>query len=356
MNYLEVMENFSNAFGPSGFEEDVVAVARKYGPQNALYTEDSLRNLYIERPCDADSTAPVVMLDCHTDEVGFMVQSVRPNGLLQIIPLGGWVEYTIPAHRVLVRSRKGEIYPGIVTTKPPHYLSEAERSAKLNIANMTVDIGATSAQEVEESFDIGLGCPIAPDTSFEYTQKTGLVLGKAFDCRGGCAAVVSVMNKLEDTPLQVRPVAALASQEEVGMRGAVVTARRVKPDVAIAFEGVPADDTFTEGWNTQTALHKGPMLRHIDNGMITNPRFLRFTLDLAKEQGIPVQEAVRTGGCTNGASIHLAGQGIPTIVIGLPVRYIHSHYGFASFADYQNCISLGMAVIQALTPEIIQSF
>ena len=103
-------------------------------------------------------------------------------------------------------------------------------------------------------------------------------------------------------------------------------------DLAIVFEGCPADDTFSEAYMIQTALGKGPMLRPLDKRMITHPRFQRFALDLAAELDIPVQESVRTGGSTNGAPIHLSNAGVPTIVVGIPVRYIHTHYGIATYS------------------------
>jgi putative aminopeptidase FrvX len=90
--------------------------------------------------------------------------------------------------------------------------------------------------------------------------------------------------------------------------------------------------------------------------MITNPRFQRFALDLAGKKGIPVQEAVRTGGATNGGIIHLTGKAVPVIVIGIPVRYIHTHYGIASYADFENSVKLGCEVIRALSAEIIAGF
>ncbi len=135
-----------------------------------------------------------------------------------------------------------------------------------------------------------------------------------------------------------------------------MTARHVRSDIAIVFEGCPADDTVVEPWLSQTAIHRGPMLRHIDARMITNPRFQRWALDLAEELHIPVQEAVRTGGATNGAPIHLSNQGVPCIVIGFPVRYIHSHYGIASLADFENGVTLAAEIIKRLNAERIRQF
>jgi putative aminopeptidase FrvX len=142
----------------------------------------------------------------------------------------------------------------------------------------------------------------------------------------------------------------------VGCRGAQVTVATVKPDIAIVFEGCPADDTFSEEYMIQTGLKRGPMLRHIDARMITNPRFQRFALDVAREYNIPVQDSVRTGGATNGSVIHLHSPAVPVIVIGIPVRYIHTHNCIASYADYQNGVKLAVAVIKHLNSQIIESF
>jgi len=352
---LGLIEELSNAYGASGFEDLVLEVARKYATGMAEISEDSIRNLYLRRPGDR-GTRPVVMLDAHTDEVGFMVQAVKPNGTLLFIPLGGWVNNTIPAHRVLVRTSKGDYIPGVVATKPPHFMTEAEKSQSLDVADMSIDVGASSREEAIERLNIRIGEPIVPDVKFEYLESQDLMIGKAFDCRLGCASVLATLRALKDEALAVDVVGALSSQEEMGMRGATVTAKAVKPDLAIVFEGCPADDTCAEDYMIQTAIKRGPMLRYIDRAMITNPRFQRFALDLGEKCGIPVQTAVRSGGATNGAPIHLANESVPVIVIGLPVRYIHTHYGIASFEDCKNAVRLAVEIIKKLDAETIQGF
>jgi putative aminopeptidase FrvX len=154
----------------------------------------------------------------------------------------------------------------------------------------------------------------------------------------------------------VNVVGAFAVQEETGLRGATVTGQTVKPDAAIVFEGSPADDTVLEAYAVQTALKKGPMLRHFDARMITNPRFQRFALDTAGEKGIPVQEAVRTGGATNGGVLHLSGQAVPVIAISIPARYIHTHYSISSYSDFENAVRLAAAVIRGLDGQRIAGF
>ena len=352
---LQMIADISNANGAPGFEDDVVKEIRKYAEGLGELSEDSLRNIYINRK-ENKGGRPMVQLDAHSDEVAFMVQAIRPDGNLRIIPLGGWVTSNIPAHKVWVRNAKGEYIPGITASKPPHYMTEAERKKPLEFSDITVDVGATSKEEAEKEFDIRIGEPVVPDVSFSYDEKHDLMVGKSFDCRLGCASIISTMKDLSGEELSVDITGACCSQEEVGTRGSQLTCRKIKPDIAIVFEGCPADDTCVEPYMVQTALKKGPMLRHIDAKMITNPRYQRFALDLAKELSIPVQDAVRSGGSTNGANIHLSGEGVPTIVIGVPVRYAHTHYGISSYADYENGVKLAVEILRRLSADIISGF
>ena len=352
---LELCAALSNAKGAPGFEDEVLAVLRRYGEGLGSFREDSLRNLYLSRSGNQGGR-PMVQLDAHTDEVAFMVQAVKPNGTLRFTTLGGWVPSNIPAHRVWVQTADGDYIPGVTASKPPHFMSEAERKAQPAVEDMSIDIGASSREEVLRDFRVRMAAPVVPDVTFEYQEKHDLMIGKAFDCRLGCASILRTLDNLRDKTLNVDVTGAFAVQEEMGTRGATVTANTVKPDLAIVFEGCPADDTVAEPYMIQTAIHKGPMLRHIDARMITNPRFQRYALDLAEELGIPVQESVRTGGSTNGAHIHLSNQGVPVIVIGIPVRYIHTHYGIAAHSDVENAARLAAAILERMDAAQISRF
>lgn len=352
---LEMIANISNANGVSGFEDDVVSAILPYAKEVGETAVDRMLNVFIRRN-ENTGNRPVVQLDAHSDEVGFMVQAICPNGTLRIIPVGGWVTSNIPAHKVWVRNRYGKYLPGLTASKPPHFMSEAERKAPLDIHNITVDVGATSREEAIETFGIRIGEPVAPDVTFTYSEETDLMVGKSFDCRLGCAAILKTMHELKGEDLKVDIVGACASQEEVGVRGATVTANVIKPDIAIVFEGCPADDTCVEPYMVQTAIKRGPMLRHIDNRMITNPRYQRYALDLAEKLGIPVQDAVREAGSTNGAAIHLTGRGVPVIVIGVPVRYAHTHYGISAYADFDNAVKLACEIIKRFDEAQIEAF
>lgn len=352
---IELIRKLSEANGASGFEDETVALLRDYCKNYGSLKEDSLRNLYVDRTGNTGKR-PLVMLDAHTDEVGFIVQAILPNGLLKILPLGSWISYHVPAHRVRVKNRFGKDVPGVIATKPTHYMSEAERSKVPQITDMLIDIGSSSRQETEEVFGIRLAAPVVPDVPFEILGEKNWFMGKAFDCRIGCAALVSTLDRLDGEPLNVDLAGAFSSQEEVGGRGVEVSALQVKPDVSILFEGSPADDSFGSPDTMQTILGKGPMLRHFDRTMITNPRFQRFSLDTAAAAGVPFQEGVSTGGGTNAGIIHRTNRGVPCIVIGIPVRYAHTHFGISAYADYEAAVDFAIAVIRKLDAEVIAGF
>ena len=352
--YISLISDLSNANGVSGFEDEVLEVIKAHTDKLGKGSRDSLLNYYLED--GRDPSLPLVHLDCHTDEVGFMVKAIRPDGMLEFTTIGGWVVSNIPAHTVRVQNADGHYVLGVIASKPPHYMTEAEKKAPLDISSLVIDVGATSREEIIEDYRIRIAAPVVPDVTAVYDEKHDRIFGKAFDNRMGCASVISVMKALEGEKLNVRLTGAFASQEEVGVRGATVTANHVKADVAIVFEGCPADDTVVPDYQIQTAIGKGPMLRHIDARMITNPRFQRFALNIAYELGIPVQEAVRTGGSTNGSVINLSNMGVPAIVIGIPVRYAHTHYGISSVSDFSNGVKLAKEIIRRLDKDIIGSF
>lgn len=353
---LKMIEELSNAKGPSGFEDETVAVARKYMEGIADMKEDCLRNLYMYRKANTGNK-PIFMLDAHSDEIGFMVHSIKDNGTLRFVTLGGWSNNTLPASKVLVRNAEGKFIPGVIAAKPVHFMTAAERAGgALDIKDLVIDVGATSAREAVEDFKIRIGEPIVSDVTFEYDNEHDVMFGKGFDCRIGCATLLETMRRLQDEELDVDVVGVLSSQEELGERGMQVAVNQVKPQISICFEGCPADDTFTPAYAIQTVLKKGPMIRFMDKSIVCTPRYQRYTLDLAARQGLAIQASVREGGGNNGAIVNTALDGIPVIVAGVPVRYIHSHYGITSYYDFEATVELAVAVVKSMTKEIIESF
>ena len=354
-NVLEMIQKLADAPGASGFEDAVVEVAREYAAPLGELKEDFLRNLYIYRK-ENTGGKPVIMLDAHSDEVGLIVQHILPNGCLKFLSLGSWNRGALIAAKVWVRNALGEYIPGIIAAKPVHFMSAAEKaSGGMEISDMIIDIGATSYAEAVEQFHVRIGEPVVPDAKFWYDEAHDLMFGKGFDCRVGCGVLLEALRRVQGKELACDVVGVLSTQEELGPRNSKVTVCRVNPDIAIVLEGCPADDTFTPDYAIQTALKKGPMLRHMDISAICAPRYQRWALDLAREKGIPVQEAVRQGGGNNAASIQTAMVGAPSIVAGVPVRYAHTTNCISSYFDFEMTVRLVVALLENITPEMIAS-
>ena len=351
---INLIKDLSNAYGAPGFEDEVLRVVEKH-KGNMDYKRDKMMNAYLSYG-ERDKNKPTIMLDGHLDEVAFMVQFIDAKGLIKFIPLGGWVIDNIAAQLVMVKNRDGKYIKGIVSSKPPHFISQEERNKKLDIEALSIDIGATSREEVINDFKIEVGAPIVPFVEFEYNELNGTMLGKAFDNRLGCAAAIEVMKRLEDVDLNVNLITALASQEEVGTRGAYVTSNTIKPDLAIVFEGSPADDTFTDQYYTQCGLNLGPQIRYRDSSYVSHHKFISFAREIAEKSNIPYQNAVRTSGGTDAGRIHLSNEGVPVLVLGIPVRYVHTHHCFSKLNDFENTVKLAVEIIKNMNKEVYDKF
>lgn len=350
---IKLIEDLTNAFGPSGFEEEVCRAIYRH-TEDFDVTNDAMCNVYMKNR-NFSGKKPVLMLDAHLDECGFMVQGIRENGLLSMIMLGGMHLTSLPAHSVIVRNENGEKIKGIITSKPVHFLKADEKNdCSLDIEDLFIDIGASSREEVMEVYKVRPGDPVMPDVSFEYRKEQGICFGKAFDNRLGCACIIETMRELkEEENLAVDLVGAFAAQEEVGTRGAAVTSQAVKPDLAIVFEGSPADDFYYEAGIAQGSLKKGVQIRRMDMSYISNPVFIRHAYDIGNKFSIKYQDAVRRGGSTNAGKISLEGKAVPVLVLGIPSRYVHSHYNFCAMEDIDAAVKMAAEVIRSLTPEVI---
>lgn len=350
---IELIRDLTDAFGPSGFEEDVVEVIKEYKGDLELET-DHMNNVFASLKSNKGGRIKI-LLDAHTDEVGFMVQSILENGLISFMALGGWVNSNIPAHLVKIKNTRGEYIEGITTSKPPHFMNDEERASdKLDIETMYIDVGASSRDEVINYYGIELGDPVAPLVDFKYDEGSQILRGKAFDNRLGCACILETMKRLGDNQdLQVDVIGGFASQEEVGMRGARVSSQRVQPDLAIVFEGSPADDVYYDKRIAQGVLKKGVQIRHMDSSYISSPTFIAYAKELADRDGIKYQAAVRRLGGTNAGAIHVQGQGVPVLVLGIPSRYVHTHYNYCALEDIEATINLAVEVIENLNKESI---
>ncbi|MCM1989597.1 M42 family metallopeptidase [Oceanirhabdus seepicola] len=351
-NSIELIKKLSNAYGAPGFEDDVVELIKKDYGHVFNIKEDSMRNLVLYRK-NHTGTKPSIMLDGHSDEVAFIIQSIKANGTMRFLPLGGWMAQNVPAHKVMIKNEDGNYIEGIIATKPPHFITG--EVGLQPISDMVIDVGATSYDEVINVFKIEPGSPVVPHAEFSFNEVTGVMLGKAFDNRLGCGCVLETLLALEGLDLSVDVIGSISVQEEVGCRGAKVNANTIKPDLAIVFEGSPADDTFMDKYDSQGALKKGTQIRHYDRSLIANHRLISLAKSTAKEKKIPYQCAVRRGGGTDAGPIHIEESSVPCLILGTPVRYAHTHYGFSALTDYKTSIDLAVELIRNMTVDTLNS-
>lgn len=290
-----------------------------------------------------------VMIAAHMDEIGFMITGHDSNGLLSFTNIGGIDDRILPGLRLKIG--KDQI-PGVVVWKPIH-LGYDQKVVKLK--NLRIDIGATSKDSAQGK--VKRGDRATFDSRYmELGEKT--LRGKAFDDRVGCSVLIDV---LQGGPYPVDVLAAFTVQEEVGLRGARVAAQALKPDMAIALEGTTAHDVPDPTadadevlvTNPGCKLGDGPALTVMDRSMITPPRLLNFLREVGDTEGIPYQLKTALGGGTDAGVIHLTNAGVPSLVVSVPCRYIHSPAAYLNRDDYANTVKLVQAALKQVTPEVL---
>ena len=255
------------------------------------------------------------MLAGHLDEVGFIVKSVTKDGFVKFLPLGGWWGHVVLGQRLIIKTRKGDVL-GVVGSKPPHELRDEDRKKVLEIKDMYIDVGATSDWDVKKKLDIRPGDPILPDSSFtvmanpEPAARQGLgqphrLRARRRDRARGSRAR-STRTRCTRWPPCRRKSACAARRRR---------AFKVQPDVAFALDvGIAHDTPGTEG---DEKLGGGPLVVIYDASSIPNRRLLDLVIDTAAEIKIPLQfESVERGG-TDAGRIHLTGEGVPRISMGV---------------------------------------
>ncbi len=348
---IELLKSLTQADGIPGYETEVREIFRDAVSDVGPIGTDGLGSIFCERAGNVEQ--PRILLDSHLDEIGFVVQSVTDNGFVKFLPLGGWWAHTLLAQRVTITTKLGKV-PGVVGSTPPHLLS-GSRDKVLDMKDLFIDIGAESEEQAAEAFGVLPGCPIAPYGPFMPLKNDKLFSAKAFDNRVGVAIVIEALLKLDEHPNTV--IGAGSVQEEVGLRGAKTMAASVEPDLAIVLEGPPADDTpgLSVG-STQGKLGGGVQIRIIDSSMIVNPKLADFAIETAKRHEIPYQLGVRQSGGTDGGAIHQSGRGVPSVVLGVPSRYIHSHVSIINIDDYTAALDLTMHLAREIDASALEGF
>ncbi len=347
---LDMLRELTEAPGIPGSEEAVRRIMRRYLEPLGEILTDNLGSIAARKVGDA--SGPKIILGGHLDEIGFMVIRITDEGFLKFQTLGGWLEQVMLAQRVEVYTHNGPII-GVIGAKPPHIVPADQRKKMVDKKDMFIDIGAASRAEAE-SWGVRPGDPVVPVCPFTLMRNEKLLMAKAWDNRLGCALVIAVMQQLQSEAHPNIVYAVGTVQEEVGLRGATTMANIIEPDIGIILEtAIAGDMPGVKPDEAQSKMGHGPALLLYDSTMVPHTGMRNLVVDTAHAENIPLQFDLMAGGGTDAGKFHITGAGAPSIVIGSPVRYIHSHAGILHRDDFDQTVRLLVAMIKRLDAETV---
>jgi putative aminopeptidase FrvX len=341
----DVLRSLLTATGPSGYE---TAPARAFSDACAPFAEvhtDVMGTVTARVKGTGDG--PTIAIVGHIDEIGLIVTHIDDKGYLSFIGVGGWDPIVLVGQRVTVTTRDG-VLPGVVGRKPIHLLKEEERKRAVEVKDLHIDIGATDGDEAKGLVRIGDVAVIAADP---VELPNGRFAARAMDNRLGCFVAYEAARLVAEAGGAAGDVVAVAAvQEEITFAGARTMAHAVRPDVAIVVDVTHATDApgIDERENGTHPLGSGPV---IERGSTMHPRVFDLLSEAAEAEEIPhtLSASARFTG-TDADAIHLSRSGVPTGLISLPLRYMHSPVELVELDDVVNSAKLIAAFAQRLAP------
>ncbi|HUG16254.1 MAG TPA: hypothetical protein VMM78_14725 [Thermomicrobiales bacterium] len=309
--------------GVAGHEHAVVGrLTELLDPISASVDVDSFGNVFAR--VNEHASGPLLMIAAHSDEIGALVKSIEPSGMLRFERAGGIIETLMIGRFVRIRGHRG-----VVGVKAGHIQTSDERGRAPAMRELYVDMGVDSADAVRK-LGIRVGDAIAYESPMQELANPIRVAGKALDNRVSCAIVVLLAERLRGLDLACSVQLVVTVQEEVGLRGAQIATHRVNPDAAIVIDTVPAGGTPDVDYHRDLSMRigDGPVLalasRGGSSGHLLNPAMRDFLRGCAATAGIGLQESLFYGGTSDASAVHLVRDGVPTGVINIARRYSHS--------------------------------
>ncbi|MCY6485911.1 M42 family metallopeptidase [Clostridium aestuarii] len=331
-----VLQKLCNAAGPSGYEGSVRQIIKDE-------IKDYVDEIKVDRMgniiAHKKGSEKKVVVDAHMDEVGFIIIGYNDDGTLKFTSLGGISNKVVPSKVVNIGKDK---IPGVIGLKPIHLQSKQERGKNIPISKCCIDIGAKSKEEAKKLIPLGEYAVFT--TEFGHFGE-GLIKGKAFDDRIGCSILIELLKENYNCDLY----AVFNVQEEVGMRGAYVSAYDIKPDITIAIEGtVCADMPGIQKHLMSTEIGKGPAISIIDKTSIYDKDIINEMKKVAVDNHISYQLRRTSVGSNDAGAFVMSGEGVKPAAIAVPCRYIHSSISVCSLEDYNNTIKLVTNYLKSL--------
>jgi putative aminopeptidase FrvX len=343
----EVLRKLLTAPGPSGYEQAAAAVFRDAAAAFAEVSHDSVGSTVARVKGTAD--APLLAVIGHIDEIGLIVHHIDDDGFLWFTGVGGWDPVILVGQRVEVITRDGRV-PGGVGKKPIHLLKEEERKQVPELRNLHIDIGAAGGDEARGRVRIGDVAVIGGEP-LEYPN--GRMVSRSLDNRLGCFVAYEVARLVAEAGGAPGDVAGVAvPQEEMTVAGARTTAFTLEPDIAIVVDVTFSTDA-PGSEEKEIGSHKfgtGPVLTR---GSTLDPQVFELLHAAGEEAGIPftVAASARFTG-TDADAVHISRGGIPTGVVSIPLRYMHSPVEMVQLDDVENTAKLIVAFAQKLSADL----
>lgn len=321
MNFnSKLLKDLASIYGPSSNEgpirEFIIKEIKDYVDDISV---DPLGNLIAHKKGNGKK----IMISSHMDQIGLMAIDIDDKGFIRFTNIGGISPFNTIGQRVIFEN--GTV--GLVFHEP------VEDMSKLKLENMYIDIGVFSKEEAEKKVNIGDICIYLS----EFIENDDVVFTPYLDDRVGCFIAIETLKSLEKVNNDLYFV--FSVQEEVGLRGAKTAAYGIDPDLAISLDVTAHGDT-PKAKPFAIGLNKGAAIKVKDNSLISHPLVRNTLVKLAKENNIPYQMEVLEFGGTDSGAIHINKEGVPSGVISIPTRYVHSTVEMASKSDINNCIRL----------------
>lgn len=322
------LEKLCNASGPVSYEDEVRKLIKDE-------IKDFVDEIKVDRIgniiAHKKGKGKKVMIDAHMDEVAFIITGINDDGTMRFAAMGGINSKIIASKMVYIGKNK---IPGVIGLKPIHLQNSDERENSISYDKCCIDIGTKSKEETKKYVKLG---DYAVFTTEFAEFGEGLVKAKALDDRAGCAVLVEVLKENYDCDLY----AAFNVMEEIGDRGAYVSAFQISPDIGIAIEGtICADMPGIQDHLRVTEIGKGPAISIMDRTSIFNVDITNDIIETAEKNGIPYQRRRAIAGGNDAGAIHTSGNGAKVATVSVPCRYIHSSVSVASINDFKNTVEL----------------
>ncbi|MBN2541193.1 MAG: M42 family metallopeptidase [Bacilli bacterium] len=337
-------EELVNLPGVSSHEKYIRNYMRKHLEPNAEeIVQDNLGSIF--GGINLDLEGPTVMLAGHMDEVGAMVEEITSKGTIKMLSIGGISPTVMISQHMDVILDDGSKIPGVVGAKPPHLLRDNKTQQVSSFDDFFLDIGA---DDYQHAVDLGvkIGQQIVFRNDYTVSADGKKIFSKAWDDRFGCAMSLDILESVKKEELPCRFYAGANVQEEVGLRGAQTSSFKIKPDLFIAVDCSPCQDTFTET-KVGGTLGAGFLVRFYDPRAILHQGMKQFIEETAKANNIPFQYYKSMGG-TDAAAVQLSREGVLVCTIGMPARYIHSTTSIIHKDDYEAVRNVILAMLKQL--------